>query len=68
MLQPGARVNLLLSNDLAIENLEHPVRKILQVDIVSHHHQSDLLHFVEFQQNIQDYVGVASVKVTSGLI
>ena len=65
---PDAGVDDLLADDLAVEHLEHPMRVVLHVDVVCHHHQGNLLPDVQPKQDIQDYESVAGVEVASWLV
>ena len=68
MLSPDPGVRVLLSNDLAVQDLEHSMRKILQIDIMGDHDQSYFLCLVQFQQDIKDNVRVPRIQISCRLI
>ena len=68
MFSPDPGIRVLLSDDLAVQHLEHPMRKVLQIDIMGDHDQSYFLSLVQLQQYVKNNVSVPGIQIPCRLI
>ena len=68
MFSPDPGICALLSNNLTIQHLEHPMGKVLQIDIMGDHDQSYFFSLVKFQQNVKNNVRVSRIQIPCRLI